>query len=95
MPRGNDDGGSIRVKVVPRSSVDRVAGAEGDLLRIALTAPPVDGKANKALVAFVAKRLKVPKRDVCVTAGHRARIKTVTVRGCSTERAYEELSRDL
>jgi uncharacterized protein (TIGR00251 family) len=75
----------IPVRVQPRASRDAVVGELDGALKIALTAPPVDGEANAALVAFLAKKLGVPKRDVTLVAGATGRSKTVAVRGVTPD----------
>jgi uncharacterized protein (TIGR00251 family) len=75
----------IPVRVQPRASRDAVAGVHDGALRVALTAPPVDGEANAALVAFLAKRLGVARRDVEIVQGTTGRQKVVAVRGVTAE----------
>lgn len=77
-----DEGGvTIAVQVVPRASRNEVAGAQGDLLKVRITAPPVEGAANAALLAFLADALGVRKRDVELASGEHARRKLVRIRG--------------
>ena len=64
----------------PRASRDRVAGPQGDRLKVCIGAPPVDGEANTRLIAFLAKLCGVPRRDVEVLRGHTGRRKTVRLR---------------
>jgi uncharacterized protein len=73
----------IRVKVIPRSSRTEIAGKEKDIYRVKITDPPVEGKANKALVALLAEKLGIAKRDIEITAGKTSRMKTVRVQGMS------------
>jgi uncharacterized protein len=75
------DGIRLRLRVQPRASRTELAGVHGELLRIRLAAPPVDGAANEELVRFLARVLGVPRRAVAVTAGPASRQKTVTVTG--------------
>ena len=70
----------LRVRVQPKASRDAVSVQEGRV-RVALTAPPVDGAANKALCAFVAKQLSVAKRSVRVASGGKSREKTLRIEG--------------
>jgi uncharacterized protein YggU (UPF0235/DUF167 family) len=70
------------VRVAPRASRNALARDASGGLRVHLTAPPVDGAANEALVAFLAERLGLPKRALEITAGARGRSKIVTVSGC-------------
>jgi uncharacterized protein (TIGR00251 family) len=60
-----------------------VCGVAEDALRIKLQAPPVEGKANKALVRFLASALDVPARQVSIVTGETGRLKRVAVRGIS------------
>lgn len=71
----------IRFKVVvqPKSSRNLIVGLHGDALKIKLKAPPVDGAANKMLVQYMAKTLKIPKSAVEIVAGHTSRTKQVLV----------------
>lgn len=72
---------TFQVKVAPRAARERVLGVQAGALKVALTAPPVDGAANQALLQFVAHLLGVPVRDVSLLHGERARIKTLRVSG--------------
>lgn len=73
------DGVVFAVRAQPRSSREAIEGVREGALRVALTAPPVEGEANAALVALLAKALGVPKRDVTVIAGSAQRSKRVRV----------------
>ncbi len=75
----------------PRASRTELAGEQGDLLRVRLTAPPVDGAANAALVRFLAERLGVPRSAVRVVAGQRGRTKVVEVDGTGVPQARRRL----
>jgi uncharacterized protein (TIGR00251 family) len=72
---------SFAVRVQPRASCDEIAGEWQDGLKIRLTAPPVDDRANEALRRFLAASLKVPLSAVRIAAGERSRTKRVEVRG--------------
>ncbi|MBJ7332931.1 MAG: DUF167 domain-containing protein [Solirubrobacteraceae bacterium] len=73
----------IAVRLQPRARRDEVVGVRGDAIVIRVTAPPVDGRANAALCAFVAKRARVPKSAVRVAIGAGARDKVVEADGVS------------
>jgi len=73
----------IRVKVIPRSSRTEIAGMEKDIYRVKITDPPIEGKANKAVIALLAEKLGIAKRDIEITAGKTSRMKTVRVQGMS------------
>ncbi len=83
----------LAVHVVPRSSRDEVAGVHGRALRIRLNAPPVEGAANAALIAFVGETLEVPRRQVEIISGHASRHKLVLVSGMSREEVEEKLAK--
>jgi uncharacterized protein (TIGR00251 family) len=73
--------------VQPRASRTEVAGVLGDQLRVRLTAPPVDGAANEALVRFLAERLGVPRSAVRLVGGETGRSKVVAVDGIGVSEA--------
>jgi uncharacterized protein (TIGR00251 family) len=82
---------TLKLHIQPRASTTGIVGPHGDALKIRLAAPPVDGAANAELIAFLAKRLGVPKSAVRVQAGATGRRKTVAVDGISVEEAAERL----
>ena len=73
----------IRVKLIPRSSKNQIVGFEKELIKIKVTAPPIEGQANKALIELLSKRLKKPKSHICITTGESTRLKTVRIKNCS------------
>ncbi len=77
--RRDGDGWLLSIRVQPNASVSEVAGEYGDQLRVRLAAPPVDGRANEALVTFLARALDVPKASVSVVRGQSGRSKAVKV----------------
>ena len=64
----------IKVKLLPRSSMNRVLGREGDHFKVKVTAPPVEGKANAALVTLLSKKLGIPKGHIEIVSGKSARM---------------------
>ena len=74
----------INVRVIPRSSKNSIEWEELGL-KVHLTAPPVDGAANTALIALLAQCLAVPKRDIQIVHGAAGRSKTVEISGISVE----------
>lgn len=74
----------IAVRVTPRAARDELI-LDGDILRVKLRAPPVDGAANMALVALVARRLGLPKRAVGIWRGAAAREKVLAITGLDAE----------
>ena len=79
--RQDDTGVTFPVRVAPRASRTCVLGVHQEALKVALCAPPVDGKANAALIQFLAKQLKVPKRAVTLVRGQTGRDKLLRVEG--------------
>jgi len=80
-----DMGVRFEVQVAPRAGPDAILGVHDGVLKVALTAPPVDGEANAALIAFLAKRLGVAKRDVTITQGTSSKRKTLEARGVDAD----------
>jgi len=72
---------SFAVRVQPRASLDEIVGEYQDGLKIRLTAPPVDDRANEALRKLLAARLKVPLAAVRIASGERSRTKRVEISG--------------
>jgi uncharacterized protein (TIGR00251 family) len=89
--RDTGDGATFAVKVHPRAKRNAIAGEVGDALKIALTAPPVEGKANEACLAFLAEVLKVPRSSVTIAAGQSSRNKVVRVQGITAEQMRDRL----
>lgn len=82
------DGGVIfSVRVVPRSSRNQIIGVVDGVLKIKLTAPPVEGAANAALIEFVAEWLGVRRGAVSIVSGDKARNKIMRVSGVTREQA--------
>lgn len=77
--RRDGDDWLLSLRVQPGAKRTEVSGEYGDLLRIRLAAPPVDGKANAALVAFVARELGVPKSAVTLERGDTSRTKIIRI----------------
>jgi uncharacterized protein (TIGR00251 family) len=82
----------LTIRVVPGSSVNKVVASEGGALRVKITAPAVEGRANDALIAFLAKRLRVPKGKVTIVSGPFSKVKRVRVEGVSETEALGMLS---
>jgi uncharacterized protein (TIGR00251 family) len=76
---------TFQVYVVPRASRSEIAGEHNGALRVRLAAPPVDGAANRELVAVLAKGLHVSRSAVVIAAGHTSKIKRVTISQCGPE----------
>ena len=71
----------LTVYVQPKASQTKVVGIHGDALKISVTAPPVEGKANAALIKFLAKLLGIPKSAITIQSGEQGRTKRFLLRG--------------
>ena len=81
----------IRVRITPRSARNEIIGWRDGMLRVRVTAPPVDGKANAALERLIAKTLGVRTSAVSVVSGARGREKTIEIEGYSEEAVHDLL----
>ncbi len=75
----------LEVRVQPRTSRNQVVGEQAGALKVKLTAPPVDGEANAALIDFLSAYLKIPRRDIHIIKGETSRNKMVEIIGISPE----------
>ena len=76
----------LSIRVQPRAASNQIVGAHGDALKVRLTAPPVDGAANEALVSFLSGAFGIPPRDVTIVAGSSSRSKIVELTGVTEDR---------
>ena len=79
------------MKVVPNARADEIRGFAGDVLLVRLKAPPVDGKANEALVRFIAERLGLPRSAVSLVRGAASQQKLINIAGLDREAAIARL----
>ncbi|MGD0444891.1 MAG: DUF167 domain-containing protein [Edaphobacter sp.] len=86
------DGCTVSVRVHPGTRKNGVTGIYAGSVRIALTAPPVDGKANEALIAFFAETLRLPRARIALIAGASSRTKTLRITGKSAAEVTAALS---
>jgi uncharacterized protein (TIGR00251 family) len=84
-------GATFEVKVHPRAKKNAITGELGDSLKLSLTAPPVEGKANQACIEFFANLLKVSRSSVTIASGETRRNKVVRVVGLSAKEVRERL----
>jgi uncharacterized protein len=84
-------GASFAVKVHPRAKKNAITGEVGDALKVSLTAPPVEGRANEACIEFFANLLKVPRSSVTIASGQTSRTKVIRVAGVSAEDVRKRL----
>ncbi len=84
-------GATFAVKVHPRAKKNAITGELGDALKVSLTAPPVEGRANDACIEFFAKVLNVPRSSVTIAAGQSSRNKVIRVAGLSADEIRRRL----
>ena len=89
---GAENGVYITLHIQPGARREGFAGLFGTSLKIALNAPPVDGKANAALIRFLADRLSIPKKNIEICSGASSRDKRVFVSGMTIEQIQDLLS---
>lgn len=93
--RDTDRGATFAIRVQPRASRNAIAGEMGDALKLALTAPPVEGKANEACVEFLANLLKVPRSSVTIASGESSRNKVIRIAGLTAGQVEQRLREHL
>jgi uncharacterized protein len=77
------------VKVHPRAKKNAITGEIGDSLKLSITAPPVDGKANDACIEFFSKLLRIPRSSITIASGQNSRNKVIRIAGISAEMIRE------
>src|SRR5258708_33464163 len=85
-------GVTFAVKVHPRAGKNAITGTVGDALKLALTAPPVDGKANQAVIEFFADLFQIPRASVTIASGETNRSKVVRITGVTAEQVRRRLA---
>ncbi|HWF04750.1 MAG TPA: DUF167 domain-containing protein [Candidatus Angelobacter sp.] len=83
---------TFAVKVHPRARKNAITGLVGDALKLALTAPPVEGKANQAVIEFFADLFEIPRSSVTIASGETSRNKVVRISGINRTMVEERLS---
>jgi len=90
-----ENGVTFKVKVQPGAAKNEIVGVQGDVLRVRINALPVKGKANKALIDFLAEKLGVKRSEVEIISGHTSKIKKIKVVGEGgkiEKRIHEEIA---
>lgn len=89
--RESANGATFAIKVHPRAKKNAIAGEADGALKLSLTAPPIDGKANDACIEFFAKLLKVARASVTIASGETRRAKVIRVSGLSAAEVRKRL----
>ena len=92
MIRESKNGVIADFKVIPRSSRNSVE-IQDDLIRVKITAPPVDGKANNAVIKYFSDVLSLPKRNIVILRGETGRQKTLEFSGLNKENFLKKLQK--
>ncbi|HKW74433.1 MAG TPA: DUF167 domain-containing protein [Terriglobales bacterium] len=85
-------GAAFAVKVQPRARKNAITGMVGNALKLAVTAPPVNGKANQAVIEFFADWFEIPRSQVTITSGETSRNKLIRVTGVTAQQLHEKLA---
>jgi uncharacterized protein len=89
--RESDGSVSFAIRVHPRARRNAITGEIGDALKVSITVPPVEGRANEACIEFFAKLLKVPRSSVTIASGQSSRNKVMRVAGLSAEEVRKRI----
>ena len=82
---------TFAVKIHPRAKKDAISGELGEALKLSVTAPALEGRANEACIEFLAKVLKVPRSSVTIASGHTSRYKVIRVAGVTGQYVRDRL----
>jgi uncharacterized protein (TIGR00251 family) len=83
---------TLRLRVVPNAKRSEVVGEHGEAIKVKVQAPAMDGKANEALLEFIAEKLGVPRRAMCLIAGEKSRDKTIAITDLDADEARRRLT---
>ena len=84
-------GASFAIKVQPRAKRNAISGVVGDTLKISLSAPPLEGRANRSCTEFLAEVLDIPRSSITIAAGAATRRKMIRIAGMSAEEVRKRL----
>jgi len=90
--RDTAKGAQFSLRVQPRASRNAIVGTMGDAVKLAITAPPVDGKANQAVVEYLSDLFRVPKSSIVIVSGETGRNKLIAIRGMRAEQVVKVLN---
>jgi uncharacterized protein (TIGR00251 family) len=83
--KNSSDGIIFTLRVVPRSSRCEITGIQNDALKLKITAPPVEGKANEECIRFLSDKLGIKKNRITIKAGHKSKNKIIAISGITKE----------
>jgi uncharacterized protein (TIGR00251 family) len=82
----------LRVRLQPGTKHSEIVGFQGEVLRVRVTAPPHEGRANLALIELLADALDIPKSSITIVHGHTSRDKLLAIAGLTMEQVRERLA---
>lgn len=86
---------SLKVKVQPRASRNKIAGISADCLKLQLMSLPVEGEANEACIEFLADKYRIAKSNITIAAGQRSRTKVIKIAGFTKQAFLQLIAQDL
>ena len=95
ITRDTPDGCTLQVRIQPGARKNAINGIHDGALKISLTTPPVDGRANEALIAFLSDRLNIPKARITLLTGQTSRSKTLRIATLTAPQVETALLTDL
>ena len=93
--KDTSEGVTFTVKVHPRARKNAITGTVGEALKLALTAPPVEGRANQAVVEFFADLFEIPRSSVTIASGATSRNKRILIAGLDRPAVLQRLNKIL
>ena len=81
----------LKLRIVPNAKRDEVVGEHGDAVKIKVAAPALEGKANEALLEFIAEKLRIHRRDITLIAGEKSRDKLIEIANLDAAEARARL----
>jgi len=85
-------GATFAIKIQPRARKNAITGTVGNAVKLAVTAPPVEGKANQAVIEFFADFFEIPRTSVSIASGETSRNKVIRIAGVSAQMVRERLA---
>lgn len=79
----------FKIYLQPGAKKSEISGKHGDCIKIKVQSPPVDGKANEALIAFIAKTFHIPKSAISISSGEKSRFKTICIKNIDENKSLE------
>lgn len=85
----------FRVHVQPRAAKDETAGLHGEAIKVRLTSPAIENRANRHLVDFLSRLLRIPKNNLSIVSGQKSRQKTIAVKGVPAKALQDRITQHL